>query len=268
MSDSPKHSFSGKLRKDFSFEDKREESDKNFDPYLGPSEEDDKIIGKTADKIHIAAKEMKIPQNVIYDLAEKSLPKTPEIKKVLDYGSGLDFGSLLTAISLQEQFKGKLPMQKLDRLSAAALLVGTENIDDIYDLFKPETAAMADEFMSMLLQDDSAEKIRDVHAFSPDTRRIFFCSILADLALSSRKIADGEQAHYAESDLADLADIVSQASKNCTIDGHLLANTVKAYNGVSEIHGFATRLSLNVDGSADIIRKKDPPALRIRPPRP
>lgn len=265
MSGSPKPPFNKNAFKDFSFSKKPpEEAGEGFDPFPVP----DADAGRRPVAELTPPPEDEIPQNVLYDLAEKALPKTPEIRKVLDYGSNLDFYSLLTAISLQEQFRGKLPSQKLDRLSAAALLTGTGNIDDIYSLFHRDTTAMTDEFLTMLMQEDREDRLQEISEFSEDTRRIFFCGILADLALSERRIREGLQPGYPEEDLAGLAHLVSMTSKACKVEAHLLESTVRAFNGVSETQGAPLKLVMSPDGSADIVEKKDPPALKIRPPKP
>ena len=275
MSDSPKSNFNRKANKDFTFEDEPKK------PAIVPKDAEDdgdKItIEFTSDndngdgdddilEINFTADDGEISQDTLYDLASKSLPKTPEVQKVINYGSNLDYICLLTAIAVQEELKGKVPAAKLDQLTAAALVMGAENLDDIYDLFDTKTTAIVDEFLTMLMQDDRDDRVRDIHEFSKDTKRLFFCSIIADLQVTVAGLIADTTLTPPKKELKALGTIISRISYGDDIDQALVARAADFFNQVNDLTKYSLNLSLNDDGTADL-KKTKPPSTGPKPPR-
>ncbi len=274
MSGSPKKPFNRKANIDFTFDDEPKKQEPspadNDEPEIVFTPDDD--FGDDDDGSYsftLIGGNVDIPQDVLYDLASKSMPKTPEVQKVLDYASNLDYMCLLTAISVQEELAGKISAVKLDRLTAAALVLGAENVDDIYDLFNRETMSIVDEFLSMLMQDDGDERVVDIAEFSADTKRIFLCNIITDLQVVAAGLKAGTGEAHPMADLQALGDIVEHLSHTGDADRHLLSRVAEFFNENTTLAHYPLRLNLNADGTVEI-EKFDPPAQRKgqKPPKP
>lgn len=276
MSTGPKKPFnkSSDVNQDFTFDDAEdlnkkniEEEDNddaliNFDPEIdeeiefsfSPEDEDEQEDG--------------IPQELLENLALHGLPRTPEICKALQYLPGLDFISLLTAISVQEQYRSRLPEDQLDRLSAAALLVGEGNVEHLFDFFDPRTVDIANEFLDMFPHENRGERMNELLGMSLDARRIFFCGVIADMRAAANGIGDGTVQAPRERDMDGLARTISRVSQVRGVDRHVLENTVDAFNEIATTQGYKIKLTLAPAPDGTIEIRRDPPARGIRPPRP
>lgn len=213
-------------------------------------------------EFHFGLDDAEAPQDALRDLADKALPRTHEVAKALDHRDELELISLLTAVSVQEQFKGILSSRDLDRLTAAALLIGAHNIDEIYDQFSKATTSIADEFISMNMQEDKEERLEEIRGFSQGAKRLLFCSVIAELTTTADGLAKGYALPTPRDGLMSVARVVAAGSDG--IDPHLLKRTTELFNKVSEMSGHDLVMSSDGKMAGPKAKAPKPP----KPPRP
>lgn len=279
MSENPRRHFTDKVNKDFNLSsnpppenpknDKGAPANQNDIPQYEPYDDEDEDVFTFG----FGTAGSEVPEKLLRDLAEKTLPKTPEIKKALTYCDNLDFLSLLSAISVQQELKGQVPAAKLDRLTAAALLRAAENIDDIESLFHKDTMSITDEYLALTTQDpDDGDDSPDISEVSKDARRLFLCNVIADLQATSSGVTSGALKAPTEDSMRGLGQIVNRLSEAEDTDDCLLTRTAEEFNKLSDTQNYAVKLILSEDGFLEAVRKKDPPPAqpqpKIKPPKP
>lgn len=216
----------------------------------------------TVYEFHFGLDDTEAPQDALRDLADKALPRTPEVAKALDHREELELISLLTAVTVQEEFKGKISARDLDRLTAAALLIGANNIDEIYDQFSRATTSIADEFIMMNMQEDRDERMEEIRGFSQGAKRLLFCSIIAELNTTADGLAKGYAMAAPREGLLSVARVVAAVADGA--DAHLVAKTQALFNKVSELSGHD--LVMSSDGKLAGPKAKGPKG--PKPPQP
>lgn len=201
----------------------------------------------------IPAKEDLVPQHVILEIADQVLPNTPEVVIARENVSNMPLVALLSAVILKEEFTGRLDLDHLDRLIAAALISNADNIDDIYGLFDRRTTAIADELINMTMQEDVEDRRDEIAGFSKDAARVFAANLIGDLETIRKEIGDGAVFSDEGGSLQDLGHFIQKSMPMDKIDNRLAVRLVNTFNQTAEEQGVSTRITLRPTGN-----KKNP----------
>lgn len=201
----------------------------------------------------------------LIEIARLYLPPHDQISDALFRVSSFDIINLMTAATIEDEFRGRLDDDAVDRLTAAAIIVGTEDASDILDFFPNETAALVMEFLDALDAETVKKRQDRIARFSPDAKRLFLAGITADLEISRRNLEEGTDTPPRKPQMDAMASLIAQTSALEGMDASLLRRAALSYNKLAHELGITRRLQQNKDGTVYLDRGMDG---KPRPPRP
>ncbi|MCC7037943.1 MAG: hypothetical protein IT560_11645 [Alphaproteobacteria bacterium] len=212
-------------------------------------------------------------QERIVEAAMGILPKRKEIRKALDEAVGLDMLGVIAAGLIESHYRGRLDPKDVDSMSAAALLVDTENFDDIFESFDPLTTSIVDEIRMTDEIEDNEQYYTALSQMEPESKRVFIALQLAELEAAQEDLKEGRDGPY-QDDHEDMAEKIAAASED--VDKGLVRRAVSLFNEVSRGSGYTVNLTFDKDGYVqsqpfpDIPVKKEPkdPSAKGSAPKP
>ncbi len=196
------------------------------------------------------------------EIARNLLPQHDEIMDALFYVTHLDILGLMTAATVEDEFRGRLDDAAVDRLTAAALIVGGENAETIKDFFSTETASLIEEFLDALAAPDAKRRQNKISGFSVDAKRLYLASIAADLEITRRNLAEGNETPPSKSQMDAMAALIAQSAAMRDVDTGILHRIVFTYNKLAENLGLSQTLQQKADGTVFVSKnphRKQPP---------
>lgn len=214
---------------------------------------------ETIDVHFTPSEEEIVPQHIILEIADQVLPKTPETMVARENVSNMPLVALLSAVILKEEFTGRLNLDHVDRLIAAALISNADNIDNIYNLFDRRTTAIADELINMMMQEDMEDRREEIADFSKDAARVFAANLIGDLESIRKQIGDGAVFSDAGGSLQELGQFIQKSMPMDKLDNSLAVRLVNTFNQTAEEQGVPTRITLRPTGSRKSPKGPKPP---------
>lgn len=200
-------------------------------------------------------------QERIVEAAKGILPKRKEIRRALDEAIGLDMIGVIAAGLIENHYRGRLDPKEVDSMSAAALLVDTENFDDIFDIFDPLTGSIVDEIHMTDEIEDPEQYYTALSQMETESKRVFIALQVAELEAAQEDLKEGRDGPY-QDDHEDMAERIAAASDG--LDKGLVRRAVSLFNEVSRGSGYTVNLTFDSQGHVqsqpfpDIPVKKEP----------
>lgn len=205
--------------------------------------------------------------DMLFTLADNSLPLTSECRKALEEVTDTDLASVLQAAMIVHDLFGKTSAENIDYMCAATLLLNANNGLDILPEYAPKTIEIVEEFMNFA----NHETLEGFHEASFEAQHVFFASLTAELEIAVDDAMDPELAEVKpdEDELLDIGSLVEIMTEYGAIDKAMLARAVTHFNFIAQDAGVALSLELDDMGEKAKLFHKPPQAAapQSRPPK-
>lgn len=201
----------------------------------------------------------------VFNIARRLLPKTPEVSLALREISNLEASNLTMAATIEEEYRGKLPAETVDSLTAAALLIGADNLRRIIPKFEKETVRNLVGFSGLAVPEGG--DVMPYESYPDNARRLFMALMTTELHLTKAAFKT-KNISMERKDLGVIASNIIRESKvgqagKKACDVSMLARAVKEYNEVTRLSGIPVILVLNADNTVSGHSRNMP-----KPPKP
>lgn len=215
---------------------------------------------------HFVSEEMDEEQ-FLYDIAVEWLPQLPQIDAMLGEGIALDYGVLVSASIVADEFQGIVDDETLDDMIATLLLYGEEDPENRLPHYEGMTAS-GQELAIAFGQVMQATERLDLSGVPLDARQLLFAAVLSDVEVAGEVLAEmDEQPGY--DDMQTSAKLMTALSAPGDIPLNLIKRASIHFNTLAD--KAELELDLAIEGRR-VVLKNTPPAHPAppsgRPPRP
>ena len=206
-------------------------------------------------------------QDNLLSFARQVLPDTQEISKTLDNIDYIDFDAVAAAMIVQEEFRDRLSIEEVDRMTAAALLAASHDMDSVAEILDPQTVELADVVRQNLNRRDNGEDLFGFIESSDPAQRVFFAFHIAEVVNIAIDMEMDEDLVPGDDELGYIADMLADMAEAAQIDPHLLERAVKNFNDLSEKAGQGIRIRLDEDNLISVLEAYKPPPAPTKKPQ-
>lgn len=247
----------------------------DFKPYR-PNGKNDRIVelndmDDDEDNTVFWGEDDEIEDDPLYDIANKLLPDRPEINVTINSIDHIDMTCLIAAGVIEEEMRGQMKDQLVDQLTAGALLVGSQNFDDVAGHLSHQTVSLVDAFMAASENGPLSET--SFKSLDMQTQRLMIAMTAADLEVLHKGMQDHSVLPPYDYELEMVGNFIAIASRSTAAeptqgDIRLLKRAASLFNDVSKSIPLDVQLVTGDKGFKLVEKNAAPQPESIKPKNP
>lgn len=207
----------------------------------------------------------------LYNIANQLLPDRPEINLTINSIDHFDTTCLVAAGVIEEEMRDQMKDSQVDQLTAAALLVGAQNFDDIAPELSHQTVSLVDAFMAAV--ESGTPSPTYFKSLDMQTQRLMVAMMTADLEMLHKGMRDGSVIAPPDYELEMVGSFLADASRSAAAkptpaDIRLMKRAARVFNEVSHALPLDVKLTAKPDGFDLVDKNAAPQEVKPKPPKP
>ena len=207
----------------------------------------------------------------LYNIANQLLPDRPEINVTINSIDHFDTTCLVAAGVIEEEMRDHMKDEQVDHLTAAALLVGAQNFDDVAPELSHKTVSLVDAFMAAV--ENGTPSPGYFKSLDMQTQRLMVAMMTADLEMLHKGMRDGSVIAPPDYELEMVGSFLADAShsaadKPTPADVRLMKRAARVFNDVSHALPLEVKLAAKPDGYELVEKNAAPQEIKPKAPKP